>query len=361
MSYLSRIAQNYESIELSGEELAYYARHMLLPGIGLVGQRKLKSARVLVVGAGGLGCPVLQALAGAGVGRLTILDGDTVSISNLSRQWLHRYADTGQNKAVSAQRTLCELNPLIEIVAEPEMLSPGNAEALVEAHDLVIDATDDLHARYWIDDACAALDRPWVHAALYRDRAQLSVFWAKCGATFRKLYPEPSGAPSCSGAGMLGATASPVGNLQALEAIKLITGNAAPKIGELVSFDAAGLSLQSFKVPGVTEPSSLPDAEVQASACGMSVESLRQALSIHEPLQLLDLRSLTEFERGTIDGAIHYPAERVLEEGLPENNAGKVVLICEEGLISGILADALSRKEQVVYYLEGGLRVWIEV
>jgi len=359
MSYLSRIAQTHASIDLSREELAYYARHILLPGFGIDGQLQLKSARVLVVGAGGLGCPVLQALAGAGVGRLTVVDGDVVSVSNLSRQWLHRYAECGQNKATSACAILCELNPFIELVAEPRMLNRENAHELIEAHDCVIDATDDLDARYWIDDACAALDRPWIHAALYRERSQLTVFWARCGATFRKLYPEPSAAPTCSGAGMLGASASVVGNLQALEAIKLITGNAQPKIGELLSFDAAGLSLQSFMMPEVDMPECITtDGAARLSERALSVFALQQARSIHEPMALLDLRSGSDFEKGSIPGAIHYTDEQLLEDGLPQGLTGKVILLCEEGTISAILADALSSKSEHIYFLEGGLVAW---
>ena len=360
MSYLSRIAQTHASFELSREELAYYARHILLPGIGLAGQRKLKAARVLVVGAGGLGCPVLQALAGAGVGYLTVVDGDRISISNLSRQWLHRYADAGGNKADSAASALRSLNPFIEVASQPEMLTPGNAKSLIQSHDLVIDATDDLDARYWIDEACGALDCPWVHAALYRDRAQLTVFWASCGAGFRKLYPEPSEAPSCSGSGMIGASASIVGNLQALEAIKLITGSSAPKIGDLVSLDTAGLNLQSFKIPEVTAPSTYVDRDKAPSARAVSVESLWQALSIHEAVQFFDLRSQSRFDEATIPDAVHFPAERMLEDGFAENVRGKVVLFCEEGLMSAIIAEALDHESKPIYYLEGGFQAWSE-
>lgn len=359
MSYLLRLTQLDDPVELTREELVYYTRHLLLPGIGVAGQCKLKAARVLVVGAGGLGCPVLQALAGAGVGRLTVIDADSVALSNLSRQWLHRHRDVGTNKALSAQRTLRALNPFIEIQAEPTMLSQDNAAALVEAHDLVVDATDDLGVRYVIDDACADADNPWVHAALYRDRAQLSVFWARYGARFRGLYPEPGEAPSCSGAGMLGATASVVGHLQALEAIKLIVGNAAPQLGKLVSFDAVGLALQSFQLPGVTMPPRYEDIAPKESGLGLSVEALRQALSIHEPIELLDVRDRSQFAAGSIDGARHRPAEAILESGLPENGAARFILYCQEGSISQILTDALKgcAKGQI-QHLEGGYQAW---
>lgn len=361
MSFLARISEAHDSLDLSSGELSYYARHILLPGIGTVGQKKLKAARVLVVGAGGLGCPVLQALAGAGVGRLTVVDGDAVGVSNLSRQWLHRYADAGHNKALSAQAALQELNPFIDVSAQASMLTSENADELVEAHDLVIDGTDELEARYWIDDACARHDRPWVHAALYRERAQLTVFWGSCGATFRKLYPEPVEAPSCAGAGMLGASASMVGNLQALEAIRLITASGRPQVGRLVSFDSAGLSLQSFQLPDVEPPRALPDSVSSDDAHRIEPEALRQALSIHEPLMILDIRSRSQCEAGTISGAEHCPAEAILEEGLPECRAGRIILYCQEGSISRLLVEALKdRSGSELLHLKGGFEAWNE-
>lgn len=360
MSYLDRIVQASTTVELSREELAYYARHILLPGIGTVGQRKLKVARVLVVGAGGLGCPVLQALSGAGVGRLTVVDGDVVSVSNLSRQWLHRLADDGRNKARSAADALSELNPFVKCAAEAVMLSSENVGRLVEAHDIVVDATDDLAARYCIDDACAELDKPWVHAALYRDAAQLTVFWARYGSRFRELYPEPSDAPSCSGAGMLGAAASAVGNLQALECVKLIVGHAAPSIGRLQILDTAGPKLQTFQLPSAESPG-LIESPLCPAGNGFSPERLRQALSIYEPMQLLDLRSRTAYEAGSIEGARHYPAEKILEEGLPECQRKKIVLICEEGVVSSMLVEALRGNANCdLDHLEGGYAAWAQ-
>lgn len=357
MSYLSRIADLSNSHSLNREELAYYARHILLPSVGLDGQRKLKSARVLVVGAGGLGCPVLQALSGAGVGHLTVTDGDRVSVSNLSRQWLHRYATLGQNKALSAQAALREVNPFIEVSAQASNLDQKNAHALVEAHDIVVDATDDLDARYLIDDICASLNRPWVHAALYRDRAQMTVFWNHCGANFRKLYPVPGQAPSCSGAGILGASASVIGNLQALEVIKLITGSGVPKLGELVSIDCAGLSLQSFQLPDVSPPKVIEALAAQhVSELAVTLVELSQSLSIHEPLTLIDLRGMSKFEKATLPGAVPLSEEAILENGLPEGCDGKTILICEEGLKSSLLADAFSREGAPIYFLEGGLQ-----
>lgn len=358
MSYLSRIAESYAQVALSRDELAFYARHILLPGVGLDGQRKLKAARVLLVGAGGLGCPVLQALAGAGVGQLTVIDGDQVALSNLSRQWLHRYDGIGRNKAESACAQVAAFNPLVELRAIPERLDAANAWTLIEACDVVVDATDDLKVRYLIDEACTELDRPWVHAALYRDAAQMTVFWGRCGSSFHRLYPEPSSAPTCAGAGMLGASASVVANWQALEVIKLITGEGPPKIGELVSIDTKQLRIQSFRLPGVAAPSTLPAKDKSPSKHGLSAIQLKQAQSIHQPMVLVDVRSASEYAEGSLEDAINVSAETILESGLPDDikTASQIILICAEGTVSALLADALQAQGiRQVAFLDGGL------
>lgn len=353
MSYLSRIADTYNSVIFSDKELSYYARHLLLPSVGTAGQQKLKAAKVLVVGAGGLGCPALQSLAGAGIGLLTLVDGDAVALSNMSRQWLHRVKDIGRNKAESAAEKLRALNPFIEVSSISEMLTAANAEALISTHDVVVDATDDMDVRYLMDTMCAQFDIPWVHAALYRENAQLCVFWDKCGARFNQLFPERSVAPSCAGAGMLGAVASVTANFQAIEVIKLITGRDVPKVGQVISVHAAQLQIQGFRLPNVVAP------EVVASvaalpAHAMTAESLRQAQSIGEAIQVFDLRS----NKTTIlPAATKLSAEAILENGLPDCGQSKVLLVCEQGLVSRLLADALrSRGNDKVFHLEGGNR-----
>lgn len=357
MSYLTRIAEAYAALRLSKEEGSYYARHLLLPGIGTEGQLKLKAARVLVVGAGGLGCPALQALAGSGVGYITVIDGDSVALSNLARQWLHRYADVGRNKADSAQGKLVELNPFTEIAAVSEMLSAANADELVATHDVIVDATDNMDVRYLIDAVCARYNRPWVHAALYRDSAQLCVFWEACGARFTALYPERSAAPSCAGAGMLGAAASAVANLQALEVVKLITGSSAPQVGVVVSLNSATLQMQAFKLPGIQPPLIIAGGARPAHV--WTVDELRQRQSIGEPLRLIDIRPTAQFSEKTIDHAEHLAAEVILEDGLSGDSNLSVLLFCEEGTVSHLLADALrSRAGGMVYHLEGGFRAW---
>ena len=359
MSYLARIADACTDVPLSKKEMRYYARHLLLPGIGTRGQQQLKAARVLVVGAGGLGCPVLQALAGSGVGTLTVIDGDCVDVSNLARQWLHHYVDVGLNKAVSAQHKLLALNPFIQVEARTEMLQTDNADALIATHDVIVDATDNIEVRYLIDAVCARYNRPWVHAALYRQSAQLSVFWAACGARFSLLYPERSEAPSCAGAGMLGAAASAVANLQALEVIKLITGYSLPQVGKLVSLDSSNLRIQAFQLPDTRPPEICASSDRAQSKHSCTVDELRQRRSIGEALRLIDLRPQQQFAAGTISGAEQLSAETILERGLPHDAPQPLILFCEEGTISQLLVDALrSRGAESLYHLEGGYRDW---
>ena len=358
MSYLLRISQNFNSTALTSSELAYYARQILLPSIGTIGQRKLKVARVLVVGAGGLGCPILQSLAGAGVGHISIIDGDDISISNLSRQWLYSHKDKGKNKAVSAAERLKEINTFIEIKALPLMLDQENAFELIKSHDLVIDASDTLEARYLIDDVCTDLNCPWVHAALYRERAQFTVFWARYGASFRLLYPNPSMAPSCSETGILGSFASLIGNMQAIETIKLITGNATPKVGQLISLDSEKHDLHIFSIPNVTPPKLYSGDADCSTKFAVPVKDLEKLIISTEQFVILDIRDKNNFDNSSITGAISYPAEYILENGYDSANTGRVLLLCDEGLISSMLAKAMNQQSRKFYYLEGGLKAW---
>ena len=361
MSYLSRISQNFNKTALTPVEMAYYSRQILLPNIGITGQRKLKAARVIVIGAGGLGCSVLQSLVGAGIGHISIIDGDDISISNLSRQWLYRYEDKGKNKAILAAKRLQEVNTFIEFEAHPEMLEQANAYKIIKSHDLVIDATDALDVRYLIDDVCADLDCPWVHAALYREKAHFTVFWASCGASFNKLYPEPSKVPSCSETGILGAHASLIGNMQAIEAIKIITGNAQPKVGVLISLDSEKYDIHIFNSPNVTLPILYSDDYDFDSKYAISAKVLQNSITSEEQFVILDIRNKKQFDKSSIQDAINYPAECILEQGFNTDSAGKILLVCEEGLISSMLANALNQNCENVHYLEGGLQAWYDL
>ena len=360
MSFLLRISEDFNSIDLTPVELSYYARQILLPGIGITGQRKLKVARVLVVGAGGLGCPILQSLAGAGIGHISIIDGDNISISNLSRQWLHRYEDKNKNKAVSAAKRLFEINSFIKIEAHSMMLDHKNAHELIKSHDLVIDATDGLDVRYLIDDICSELNCPWIHAALYKDKAQLTVFWDTYGASFKKLYPEPSLVPSCSETGILGAYASLIGNMQAVEAIKIITGKSMPKVGELISFDLEKNKQDIFYNPNTKKPRLYSDNYEFYRDYSVSIKTLQKSTTSGEYFKILDIREKKKFDKKCIVNAIYYPAEKILEEGLDHISSDKILLVCEEGLISAMLANAMNQQSKNVYYLEGGMLAWTD-
>jgi molybdopterin/thiamine biosynthesis adenylyltransferase/N-acetylglutamate synthase-like GNAT family acetyltransferase len=233
---------------LSPDELARYARHIVLPEVGGAGQQKLKRARVLVVGAGGLGAPVLAYLAAAGVGTLGILDDDTVSLSNLQRQVIHTTAAVGEAKTVSAARAVQAVNPHVVVELHPVRLGAANSEALVGAYDLVVDGSDNFETRYLVADACAATRKPLVHAAIGRFDGSLTVLMPYAEGpngqllpSYRDLFPEPPPeglVPSCAQAGVIGALAGVIGTLQAMEAIKLITGIGEPLVGRLLLYDA---------------------------------------------------------------------------------------------------------------------------
>lgn len=235
---------------LSPEELERYARHIVLPEIGGPGQQKLKRARVLVVGAGGLGAPVLHYLAAAGVGTLGIVDDDTVSLSNLQRQVIHDASDVGRLKTESAAAAISRINPHTTVERHDLRLDGGNAGALVVAYDLVVDGSDNFDTRYVVADACAAGKRPLVHAAVGRFDGSLTVLkpyeqdpTGRPNPSYRDLFPEPPPAglvPSCAEAGVLGALTGVMGTLQAMETIKLITGIGEPLVGRLLLYDGLG-------------------------------------------------------------------------------------------------------------------------
>ena len=250
-----------QTMPLSSEELERYARHIVLPEIGGPGQQKLKRARVLVIGAGGLGAPALEYLAAAGVGTLGIVDDDHVSLSNLQRQVIHDTQSIGQSKAESAAATITRLNPHVRVELHQLRLTDENAGDLVAAYDLVVDGSDNFETRYAVADACAARERPLVHAAVGRFDGSITVLKPfETGAdgrrnpSYRDLFPEPPPpglVPSCAVAGVLGALTGVIGTLQAMEAIKLITGIGEPLVGRLMLYDALGARFDTvrYKAP----------------------------------------------------------------------------------------------------------------
>ena len=357
MSYLERIANAYAEVSFSQEELVFYARHLLLPSVGTEGQQKLKAARVLVVGAGGLGCPALQGLAGAGVGHISIIDGDNIELSNLARQWLHSSKDLDCNKAESAKRSIIRLNPYLQVESFCDMLTQANAETLIASHDLVLDATDDMHVRYLIDAVCAKFNRPWIHAALYRNKGQVCSLWDSHGASFKTLYPNKNEAPSCVEAGILGASASLIANIQVLEAIKFITGCEQPQLGTIISVDSFNYKHEYFNLPNVKQPK-LIKSKTKTSNHSCTAEELRQRLSISEPVRLIDIRSIQLHRKSAIEGSERMDVDQLLKADFSKER--RVLIYCEEGSISELVVDALrSQNRKTVYHLEGGFQSWL--
>ncbi len=236
---------------LTVDEVRRYSRHLIIPDVGMVGQKRLKNAKVLCVGAGGLGSPALMYLAAAGVGTLGIIDFDVVDESNLQRQIIHGQSDIGRSKAQSARDTVLEINPLTNVILHEQRLDSENAMQIFEPYDLIVDGTDNFATRYLVNDACVLLGKPYVWGSIYRFDGQASVFWAEHGPCYRCLYPEPPPpgmVPSCAEGGVLGVLCASIGSIQVNEAIKLIIGIGDPLAGRLMIYDALEMTYRSVQV-----------------------------------------------------------------------------------------------------------------
>lgn len=360
----------------SRDELARYQRHLSLTGFGPEAQRKLKDSSVLVIGAGGLGCPVLLYLAAAGVGRIVIVDADRVDISNLQRQVLYTTADAGQPKAEVAARRLRALNPLITIEAHSKRFTRTNAFALVRSCDVVVDGSDNFSTRYLVNDACVLADRPLVYGAIQGFAGQASVFNWKGGPTYRCLFPEPPEAgtvPNCSEAGVLGVLPGLIGTVQATETVKLLTGIGEPLSGRLLLWDALTMATQTVRF--ATDPRSRSISELPpegyGEVCGVplssaeeiSVAELRAALANGQAPQLLDVREDWERALGSIELSVHAPLGE-LERGaaIPAGLSPTVpmVVFCAGGARSlralPILRERLGFRAATS--LRGGYNAW---
>ena len=237
--------------ELTVDEVRRYSRHLIIPDVGMTGQKRLKNAKVLVVGAGGLGSPALLYLAAAGVGTLGIVDFDVVDESNLQRQVIHGQSDVGRPKAESARDSIREINPYVNVIVHEERLDSDNAMQIFAGYDLIVDGTDNFATRYLVNDACVLLGKPYVWGSIYRFDGQASVFWAEYGPCYRCLYPEPPPpgmVPSCAEGGVLGVLCASIGSIQVNEAIKVITGIGEPLAGRLMIYDALEMTYRSVKV-----------------------------------------------------------------------------------------------------------------
>jgi len=320
-------------VQISEEEIARYARHLITPEVGMAGQLKLKQARVLQIGTGGLGSPITIYLAAAGVGKLGLVDLDVVEVSNLQRQVLHGTSDVGRLKVDSARDTLAEINPHVDIQTYNARFSRQNALEIVQDYDIVVDGTDNLPTRYLLSDVCVLLGKPLVHASVFRFEGHITVFDSKSGPCYRCVHPEPPPlefVQRLSVGGILGVQPGVAGCIQALEVIKLIVGKGRPLIGRMLVFDGVNLKFREVQIrkdpdcvacgthPTITRD--LPDYEV---FCGVkpaqvalpseiSASELRSWLAEHRPVVLLDVRDTAEFDSGSIPGARSVPLSELL-------------------------------------------------
>jgi sulfur-carrier protein adenylyltransferase/sulfurtransferase len=365
---------------LSPEELSRYARHLVLPEVGVEGQRRLKAGRVLVVGAGGLGSPAALYLAAAGVGTLGVVDADRVEFSNLQRQILHATESVGTSKVASAVERIRQVNPGVQVVPHDLRLTSANALDVVRDYDVIVDGSDNFPTRYLLNDACGLLGKPDVYGSIYRFDGQASVFWAGRGPCYRCLYrepPPPELVPSCAEGGVLGVLPGIIGSLQALEAIKLLLGAGETLVGRLVLFDALRLRFRELTVE--RDPAcplcgerptihALVDYEAfcgvpreDAGALEVAPRALAGELAAGRPLLLVDVREPFEWEICHIPGSILIPLGQLPLRMAEIGAGGAVVTICHTGVRSLDAAHFLqARGVHDVRSLKGGVAAWAD-
>jgi molybdopterin/thiamine biosynthesis adenylyltransferase/rhodanese-related sulfurtransferase len=371
------MARDTELPELTAEETQRYSRHLLLPPVGPEGQRKLKGARVLLVGAGGLGSPAALYLAAAGIGTLGVTEFDTVSESNLQRQVLYGTGDVGRPKLDAARERIADLNPLVRVEAHAERLSSANALGIVERYDVVLDGTDNFPTRYLVNDACVLTGRPYVYGSVFRFEGQASVFGAREGPCYRCLFPEPpppGSVPDCEEGGVLGVLPGLVGVIQATEVLKLVLGAGEPLIGKLLLVDALRMQFRTLRIArdpscpacGTRTLRTLIDYEY---FCGIGAgaepveeitpRELAAALASTAPPLLLDVREPREWDMARIEGARLVPLGTLAEEMPRLDRGADIVVHCKSGARS---ANAVRQLRAAgftrVRNLAGGIKRW---
>lgn len=369
--------------ELTVDEVRRYSRHIIIPEVGMAGQKRLKNARVLCVGAGGLGSPALMYLAAAGVGTLGIVEFDIVDESNLQRQIIHGQSDVGRPKAESARDSVLEINPYVNVVVHNERLDNSNVLEIFAQYDLIVDGTDNFATRYMVNDACVLLGKPYVWGSIYRFEGQASVFWAEHGPQYRDLYPEPPPpgmVPSCAEGGVLGVLCASIGSIMGTEAIKLITGIGDTLLGRLMIYDALEMSYRTVKIR--KDPNGEPvtglidydyfcgtvsdEAAVAAMDATISVKQLKDMLDARERGEvdffLVDVREPNEWDIVSIPGAELIPKGEFLNgsalEKLPSDKP--VVIHCKVGGRSAeVLAVVKGAGFADAVHVGGGVVAWV--
>ncbi|MEY8566652.1 molybdopterin-synthase adenylyltransferase MoeB [Corynebacteriaceae bacterium 7-707] len=368
--------------ELTTDELSRYARHLTLEQLGPAGQRRLKNARVLVVGAGGLGSPVLQYLAAAGVGTLGVVDDDTVEVANLQRQVIHGVGSVGDLKVDSAAAAVARINPLVTVERHAVRLDAGNIVDLVAGYDLVLDGADNFATRYLVSDACTLTSTPCVWGSILRFEGRVSVFCSgpsHDGVTYRDLHPDlpPAGSvPSCAAGGVVGALPGTVGSLMGTEAVKLITGCGEPLYGRLLIHDGLAMTFRELRITPDPDAPPVTSVELVTQACHAPSQSPSPSHPTVAPgdleartragAVLVDVRDAWEREILSIPGALPVPLPELEERGadaLPAAARGRdVIFHCKSGARSARAVDAVAShfavREENVAHLDGGVLAW---
>jgi adenylyltransferase/sulfurtransferase len=370
---------------LTVDEVRRYSRHLIIPDVAMAGQERMMNAKVLCVGAGGLGSPALMYLAAAGIGTLGIVEFDTVDESNLQRQIIHGQSDIGKSKAESARAKISEINPYVNVITHETRLDTSNVMEIFAQYDIIVDGTDNFATRYLVNDACVLLKKPYVWGSIYRFDGQASVFWAEYGPCYRCLYPEPPPpgmVPSCAEGGVLGVLCATIGSIQTTEAIKVITGVGEPLIGSLMVYDALDMNFRKVKIrkdpqcplcsENPTQTALLPDYEAfcgtlsdaaQAASSGstISVAELKAKMDAHEDFYLIDVREPSEFEIVRIPDSHLIPKQGFIDgsalAGLPQDKP--IILHCKSGVRS---AECLAILKNAGFadasHVSGGVLAW---
>jgi adenylyltransferase/sulfurtransferase len=383
---LDRTTTAAAGVNLSQNEVARYSRHLIMPEVGVEGQKRLKAARVLLIGAGGLGSPLGLYLAAAGVGRLGIVDFDTVDFSNLHRQVLHYTADVGRPKLQSAREKLQAINPEVQVDLYETRLSSAYALSLLEPYDIIIDGTDNFPTRYLVNDACVLLGKPNVYGSIFRFDGQASVFHPPHGPCYRCLYPEPpppGEVPSCAEGGVLGILPGLVGCIQATEAVKLILGQGEPLVGRLLTYDALQMRFQEFRIrrnpkcplcgdsPTITKLIDYEQfcgvrgqeapAPAAADSAEATVEELKGRLDRGESVFILDVRNPEEYAICKIPGSVLLPLPQLGQRFGELDKGREMVVHCKSGMRSA-KAIAFLRQQGFTKLknLKGGILAWAD-
>jgi len=372
-----------EPVQLSKDEILRYSRHLIMPEVGMEGQLKLKQAKVLCIGAGGLGSPLALYLGAAGVGKLGIVDFDVVDFTNLQRQVIHGTSDVGRTKLQSARDTLLEINPNVEIESFETRLSSDNALDIFREYDIVADGTDNFPTRYLVNDACVLLGKPNVYASIFRFEGQASIFYAEQGPCYRCLYPEPPPpglVPSCAEGGVLGVLPGIMGCIQAMETIKFILGRGESLVGRLLLFDALGMKFRELKLRknpdcpicgthrtltklidyeqfcGIRGEEHIP---MQTGIPEISAMDVKKKMDANEPFVLIDVREPHEYQICRIPGSKLIPLGEVPKRMHELDSADEIVVHCKSGMRSAKAVDFLMKSGFLkIHNLKGGILAW---